>query len=712
MTDQVRYGLLLRTAMEVLRDHKGAMPNSAVADEVQRRIVPNSAERKLQSSGLPAWRVAMGYDTGDAATVGWLIKDPTGWRITDEGITALDEFPTPEALHAENKSRYGALRRQRKAARANFAAAIPIIADLLDDVPVGSWTSYDDLALAAGVSGRELAHLLAAEAFTNSYRVLNADGTVPELRFQHVNYRGTDLRERLAREGVEFDELGHADQDQRITGEMLLTHLAETSDEAGGEGARAWLVRGSAVSGHNVVPQWLADGFVSIAASHLRQLEPGTALDSLRSAVESDYAHLSYNQRKTKLAELHAFLNRMALGDAVVTTSEGKVYVGRVTGDAGWQPGDALTTIRRPVSWQEEGVDWSELSDTMQTRLKSAAAVIDLTDAAEAVEALFVSPTEIPTKPTVHEAPLPDLPAETVERLLVGKEWLHEVVDLLRERRQVILYGPPGTGKTFLALEVASALTDPANVTLVQFHPAYSYEDFFEGYRPTTVDDAGKIGFALTPGPFRKIVDQARENPGQPYILIVDEINRANLAKVFGELYFLLEYRDRSIDLMYASGDQGRDFSLPKNVYVIGTMNTADRSIALVDAAMRRRFAFLSLHPDDAHMTNLLRDWLERNDLPTLAADLLVELNRRIPDEDFKIGPSYLMCPEVATNEGLGRIWRTQIIPLLQEFHFGDSGINVIRQYGLDSLLAAVTPTSEALPTDATEQQSSGHDEA
>jgi 5-methylcytosine-specific restriction protein B len=151
-----------------------------------------------------------------------------------------------------------------------------------------------------------------------------------------------------------------------------------------------------------------------------------------------------------------------------------------------------------------------------------------------------------------------------------------------------------------------------------------------------------------------------------------------------------LEYRDRSIDLMYASGDEGRDFTLPKNVYVIGTMNTADRSIALVDAAMRRRFAFLSLHPDDAHLHGVLREWLRRAELSTVAADLLAALNDRIPDRDFKIGPSYLMRTEAGTDAGLDRIWRTSILPLLEELHYGETGVVVSRRYGLAALRAAL----------------------
>ncbi len=462
-------------------------------------------------------------------------------------------------------------------------------------------------------------------------------------------------------------------------------------------GSRAWLVRGSSVGGVNVVPQWLADGFVSVAASRLRSVEPDSALADLRVAVDQDYAHLSYNQRSAKLAELHAFLNRMSVGDLLVTTAEGVVHIGRVDGEPEQTVGDPQLTVRRPAQW-ERAVDFTELPATLQARLRSSANVVDLTEVVDQVAAL--RPVERDAAAVVvTEARLPDLPAAKVAELLVGKEFLTEFVELLRERRQVILHGPPGTGKTYLALEVAGALTDPANVTLVQFHPAYSYEDFFEGYRPAPVDESGRVGFELRPGPFRKLVDQARSDPGTPYILIIDEINRANLAKVFGELYFLLEYRDRPIDLMYSSGDEGRDFTLPANVYLIGTMNTADRSIALVDAAMRRRFAFLSMHPQDPHLADLLADWLAARDRDDRPARLLAALNERISDRDYRIGPSYLMNESSATDLGLERIWRTSILPLLEEHHVGD-GIDVERRYGLPALRRAMAPADEAVATD------------
>ncbi|WP_433213243.1 AAA family ATPase [Dactylosporangium sp. CS-047395] len=165
-------------------------------------------------------------------------------------------------------------------------------------------------------------------------------------------------------------------------------------------------------------------------------------------------------------------------------------------------------------------------------------------------------------------------------------------------------------------------------------------------------------------------------------MLIIDEINRANLAKVFGELYFLLEYRGRRIQLQYSPTE---DFDLPQNVFIIGTMNTADRSIALVDAAMRRRFLFQGLFPGEPPLRDMLRRWLRANQLPEDRADLLDALNLAIGDRDAAVGPSYLMNKRVADERGLARIWRTAIEPLLEERHLGD-GVDVHARYGLEAL--------------------------
>ena len=167
----------------------------------------------------------------------------------------------------------------------------------------------------------------------------------------------------------------------------------------------------------------------------------------------------------------------------------------------------------------------------------------------------------------------------------------------LNERKQVVLEGPPGTGKTFLVQHLLEACgVVEGQSALVQFHPTYSYEDFVEGFRPTATTDGSGASLSVTPGPLKRIADEARNAQGKPFVLVIDEINRANIAKVFGELYFLLEYRDSEIELLYSEGER---FSLPDNLFIIGTMNTADRSIALLDAAMRRRFVFLSMDTDE-----------------------------------------------------------------------------------------------------------------
>ena len=144
-------------------------------------------------------------------------------------------------------------------------------------------------------------------------------------------------------------------------------------------------------------------------------------------------------------------------------------------------------------------------------------------------------------------------------------------------------------------------------VKIVQFHPSYAYEDFVEGYRPH-LHNGGQPGFRLVEGPLKRLALRASENPDVVHVLLIDEINRGNIAKVFGELYYLLEYRDEAIDLQYGGG-QG--FSLPKNLWLIGTMNTADRSIALIDAALRRRFYFVPFFPDQPPIRGLLRRWLD-----------------------------------------------------------------------------------------------------
>lgn len=462
----------------------------------------------------------------------------------------------------------------------------------------------------------------------------------------------------------------------------------------------AWRVHGSNVKGQDMVPIWRQKGTVSLAASLLRAVEPDVSRDDLKSFVEEDYSSSGYAQRQEKLDEFYAFLARMHPGDLVVTVSQGNVYFGVITGAAeSVKSSDARSNLRRAVKWYGSSLPLNKLPAEVTARLSAQGEVLDLTPYVATLVAL-AEHRPLPTgTATMH---LPDATPELAERLNVPIEWLQECIDLLRDRPQLIFYGPPGTGKTYIALELAAHLTTEANVKMVQFHPAYTYEDFFEGYRPKE-QIGGQVGFALTPGPLRSLVDKAKDNPEAVYVLIIDEINRGNLAKIFGELYFLLEYRDRSIDLLY-SADNTEPFSLPRNILILGTMNTADRSIALVDAAMRRRFAFLPLHPSESPTNGVLRKWLKAKNHNAEAADLLDELNARIDDPDFRIGPSYFMRPAVhdAGDQGLERVWRTAILPLLEEHHYGD-GTDVRARYGLDAIRKALQ-AKNAAPTPPIEE--------
>ena len=229
-----------------------------------------------------------------------------------------------------------------------------------------------------------------------------------------------------------------------------------------------------------------------------------------------------------------------------------------------------------------------------------------------------------------------------------------------RRKQQLILYGPPGTGKTYLAERLARYLVDGGGFSqLVQFHASYAYEDFVQGIRPQVVE--GALHYELAAGHFLRFCTKARQAGEKPCVLIIDEVNRANLARVFGELMYLLEYRHRPIAL--AGG--GSEFSIPANVYLIGTMNTADRSIALVDQALRRRFSFIRLRPNYPLLAKYLQD---KGVSPQPLVALLKEVNQAIGDEDCALGLSFFMVDDIAT--ALAYIWQGEVEPYLEEVFF------------------------------------------
>ena len=295
-----------------------------------------------------------------------------------------------------------------------------------------------------------------------------------------------------------------------------------------------------------------------------------------------------------------------------------------------------------------------------------------------------------------EDEPPPDGPdwPELAARLSWEPGHLDEIVTDLEDKRQMVFYGPPGTGKTFVAKAIAEEYARAGGGSeIVQFHPSYSYEDFVEGYRPTL--DGDQAGFRLMEGPLKRIAADAAANPDAKFVLVIDELNRGNVAKVFGELYFLLEYRNEAMTLQYSD----EPFKLPPNLLFICTMNTADRSIALVDAALRRRFWFHGFFPDEAPIDGLLRRWLAENQPGAeWVADLVDRANEHLGDRDAAIGPSYFMGDAKLDDERVRRIWRRAVRPYVEEQCYGEE--EKLRSLEYDRLLAELN-AGEPLPAEA-----------
>jgi len=464
---------------------------------------------------------------------------------------------------------------------------------------------------------------------------------------------------------------------------------------------KAWLVR-QAQAGSPMAETWQAEGIVTLPAQTLGQEIIGHDFESVLASVKDVYGHINLADQKDKAKELYRFASQMDEGDLVIAPWEEVLLVGTVDSEAyvGDFHGNKLC---RTVDWHPEAVPNVDLPDPLPRLLGEPGGIVDVTEALLAIDTWRKRPTtssgeNLATsgrgtpKPRVDVVPqLKNASDELAEKLHVERHDLQEMIDLLRTRRQIVLYGPPGTGKTFIGKHLARYLagTEHAeHVQIVQFHPSYSYEDFFEGFRPSAPVN-GQVGFELQPGPLRRLAKLASQpgNEDKPFFLLIDEMNRGNLAKIFGELYFLLEYRKDSIRLQYSPDE---DFTLPPNLFIIGTMNTADRSIAMVDAAIRRRFAFVELHPQDGIVKDVLGRFLNANGRPALAADLLDALNEELGSDkrELAVGPSYLMKKDALDAAGLRRVWKYELLPLLEEYHFGELDREQVHErFSLDALL-------------------------
>ena len=385
---------------------------------------------------------------------------------------------------------------------------------------------------------------------------------------------------------------------------------------------------------------------------------------------------LTYNRPdlsfKNDALAVWQFAKEMKVGDIVFVKKGMYQIVGRGIIDSDYifdesQPNDFYNV--RKVKWTHKG-EWTHPG---QAVLKTLTDITQYTEYVEKLNALFEldQDEEFSEKEVVY-------PTYTSQNFLsdvyISEKEYRTLVELLYEKKNVILQGAPGVGKTFAARRLAYSVMgvqDPERVMMVQFHQSYSYEDFIMGYRPTE-----NGGFVLKLGPFYNFCKKAENDSENEYFFIIDEINRGNISKIFGELFMLVEKDKRAkvkLQLLYSD----ERFSVPENIYIIGLMNTADRSLAMLDYALRRRFAFYDMKP--GFETEKFIEY--RMNLHNPKFDKLIaaieSLNNTIAADDslgegFVIGHSYFCNLKNVDDDRLHNIVEYEIIPMLKEYWFDE----------------------------------------
>ncbi|WP_394621612.1 AAA family ATPase [Lentzea sp. JNUCC 0626] len=385
----------------------------------------------------------------------------------------------------------------------------------------------------------------------------------------------------------------------------------------------------------------LSEGVIRVGWDEVGDLGDYATQEDLTEALLSAYPEKSAHAHKATASRLFRYFRDLPTGSRVVA-NQGKskiLAVGTVT-DRGYEYDPSKTRYRHTLAVEWDTRYEQELDEPINSWLSTFSPVRS---------ALW---TRIRAQVTVVQ----EVPDD-----------IKNVIHGLERKKQVILHGPPGTGKTRLANLVAKEFAG-ANVTHTTFHPSYGYEDFVEGYKP--IGSASGLTLKLEDGIFLTVCEQAREKPKQNHVLVIDEINRADLSRVLGELVTYLERDKRGLKFVLPTSR--RTYAVPDNVFIIGTMNTADRSVAHLDAAIRRRFEFRELRTDH----DLVVGEVGALDL----GKLLTELNTRVRDllgPDFEIGHSYFLLDgkPLDNEKDVHAAFFHEIKPLLEDYTINDQRV-------------------------------------